>query len=138
MGLLDIPLNPANMIVLPLILGIGIESGVNIVHDFRNQGNRYRRISNSTTVAVVVNSLTTMVGFGALMIANHRGLQSLGRVLTIAMGCCLFSSLVLPNLLLLYRRSTAVEEPENVSLEQPLRLGNLEDPQSSQYGRYAA
>ena len=41
-----------------------------------------------------------MVGFGALMIANHQGLQSLGRVLTIAMGCCLFSSLVLPNLLL--------------------------------------
>jgi hypothetical protein len=41
-----------------------------------------------------------MVGFGALMIASHQGLQSLGRVLTIAMGCCLLSSLVLPNLLL--------------------------------------
>ena len=54
-------------------------------------------------VAVVVNSLTTMVGFGALMIANHRGLQSLGRVLTISMGCCLFSSLLLPNLLVLGR-----------------------------------
>jgi hypothetical protein len=54
-------------------------------------------------VAVVVNSLTTMVGFGALMIATHQGLQSLGRVLTISMGCCLFSSLLLPNLLVLGR-----------------------------------
>ena len=54
-------------------------------------------------VAVAVNSLTTMVGFGALMIANHRGLQSLGRVLTLAMGCCLLCSLLLPNLLVLGR-----------------------------------
>ena len=54
-------------------------------------------------VAVVVNSLTTMVGFGALMIANHQGLQSLGRVLTISMGCCMFNSLLLPNLLVVGR-----------------------------------
>jgi uncharacterized protein len=104
LGALDIALNPANMIVLPLLLGIGIESGVNIVHDFRNQGKGYRQISNSTTVAVVVNSLTSMVGFGALMIADHRGVQSLGRAMTIALGCCLFCSLVLPNILVLYCR----------------------------------
>jgi hypothetical protein len=40
-----------------------------------------------------------MVGFGALMIATHQGLQSLGRVLTISMGCCMFNALLLPNLL---------------------------------------
>jgi hypothetical protein len=101
MGFLDIRLNPANMITLPFILGIGLENGVNIVHDFRRQGPRYRRMSSATSVAVMINSLTTMVGFGALMIANHRGLQSLGRVLTLAMGCCLLCSLLLPNLLVL-------------------------------------
>ena len=37
MGLLDIPLNPANMIVLPLTLGIGMESGVNLLHELRSQ-----------------------------------------------------------------------------------------------------
>ena len=99
MGLLDIPLNPANMIVLPLTLGIGMEDGVNIMHDFRSQGRKYRYVSGSTIVAVVVNSLTTMVGFGALMIANHQGLQSLGRVLTISMACNMFNSLMLPNML---------------------------------------
>jgi hopanoid biosynthesis associated RND transporter like protein HpnN len=137
LGALDIALNPANMIVLPLVLGIGIESGVNIVHDFRNQGKDYRRISNSTTVAVVVNSLTSMVGFGALMIANHRGVQSLGRVMTIAMGCCLFSSLVLPNLLLLYRRAKNARDARNQEAEEspyssPLPLPALEPK------RYAA
>jgi hypothetical protein len=101
MGLLDIPLNPANMIVLPLTLGIGMESGINLLHELRCQRGRYRGPGNAVMVAVVVNSLTTMVGFGALMIANHQGLQSLGRVLTISMGCCLLSSLLLPNLLVL-------------------------------------
>jgi hypothetical protein len=43
-----------------------------------------------------------MVGFGALMIANHQGLQSLGRVLTISMAFNLFNSLMLPNMLALY------------------------------------
>jgi predicted RND superfamily exporter protein len=99
MGLLDIPLNPANIIVLPLTLGIGMESGINLIHEMRCHRGPYRGAGNAVIVAVVVNTLTTMVGFGALMIANHQGLQSLGRVLTISMGCCMFNALLLPNLL---------------------------------------
>ncbi len=38
---------------------------------------------------------TTLVGFGSLMIASHQGLQSLGRVLTLGVTCCLFASLVM-------------------------------------------
>lgn len=99
LGWLDIPLNPANMIVLPLILGIGVDDGVHVIHDFRRQTGRYR-MSPSTASAVLITSLTTMVGFGSLMIASHQGLQSLGRVLTIGVSCCLFTSLVmLPALL---------------------------------------
>jgi predicted RND superfamily exporter protein len=101
MGLLDIALSPANMILLPLMLGLGMDTGINLVHEMRCQGRRYRGAGNPVLVAVVVNSLTTMVGFGALMIANHRGLQGLGRVLTISMGFSILNSLLLPNLLLL-------------------------------------
>lgn len=117
LGLLDIPLNPANMIVLPLLLGIGIDDGVHVVHDFRRQGCRYR-IGPSTANAVLITSLTTMVGFGSLMIADHRGLQSLGRVLTIGVSCCLFSSLViLPAILHLFRRDHAEgEQPQTEEL----------------------
>jgi len=103
MGLLDIPLNQANMIFLPLTLGIGLDTGINLMHEMRSRRGKYQGAGNAVIVAVVVNSLTTMAGFGALMIADHQGLQSLGRVLTIAMGCCLFSSLLLPNLLVLGR-----------------------------------
>jgi uncharacterized protein len=99
MGLLDIPLNPANMIVLPLTLGLGMDTGINLVHEMRCHRGRYAGAGNAVLIAVVVNTLTTMVGFGALMVANHQGLQSLGRALTISMGCNMFNSLVLPNLL---------------------------------------
>ena len=103
MGLLDIPLNPANMIVLPLTLGLGMDTGINLVHEMRNQRGRYRGAGNAVIVAVVVNTLTTMVGFGALMVANPQGLQSLGRVLTISMGFNMLNSLLLPNLLVIGR-----------------------------------
>jgi hopanoid biosynthesis associated RND transporter like protein HpnN len=99
LGWLGIPLNAANMIVLPLILGIGIDDGVHVVHDFRRQGDRYR-LSSSTATAILMTSLTSMVGFGSLMGASHRGLESLGRVLTIGISCCLLTSLAtLPALL---------------------------------------
>ena len=134
MGLLDIPLNPANMIVLPLTLGIGMESGINLLHELRCQRGTYRGAGNAVVVAVAVNSLTTMVGFGALMIANHRGLQSLGRVLTLSMGCCLICSLLLPNLLVL-GRFAGVQEPaddEDADLEDDCRrrLGRRAVPRS--------
>ena len=113
MGLLGIPLNPANMIVLPLVLGIGMESGVNLLHDLRCQGGSYRGAGNAVIVAVVVNSLTTMVGFGALMIATHQGLQSLGRVLTISMGCCMLNALLLPNLLVIGRFASDPQQADD-------------------------
>jgi uncharacterized protein len=115
LGRLGIPLNPANMITLPLIMGIAIDYGVHVVHDFREQRGRYL-ISASTAVAVLVDGLTTLVGFGSLMIASHQGLQSLGRVLTIGISCCMFSSLVLLPLLLTWltwdRKVETVESNE--------------------------
>ena len=117
MGLLDIPLNPANMIVLPLILGIGIDDGVHVVHDFRNQNGRYM-LSRSTATAVLLTSLTTMIGFGSLMIAGHLGLKSLGRVLTIGVNCCLMTSLVMLPALLTWMTSGRSDDLEAVEPKQ--------------------
>jgi hypothetical protein len=101
MGILGIAPNPANMVALPLMLGMGMDNGVNVVHDFLARRGRYQ-MSRATGVAVVLNTLTTLVGFAVLIIADHRGLQSLGRVLTIGMCCCLFSSfIILPSILTL-------------------------------------
>jgi predicted RND superfamily exporter protein len=113
LGWLEIPLNPANLIVLPLILGIGIDDGVHVMHDYLRTTGRYR-VGNSTATAIVLTTATTMVGFGSMMIAHHQGLRSLGQVLTLGMGCCLLTSLLsLPAVLAVMsaHRVSATQEP---------------------------
>lgn len=105
MHLLQLDLNPANLIVLPLLLGIGVDGGVHVVHDFRNQAKRRYRISPSIINSLVLTSMTTMVGFGSMLLAAHRGLYTFGLVLTLGVASCLFMSLIpLPAILTLLDR----------------------------------
>jgi hypothetical protein len=106
MGLLGIDLNPANLIGIPLILGIAVDYGVHIVHDALERPGPYR-ISASTANAVLVDALTTILGFGALMVADHKGLESLGRVLTLGVTACTVTSLVFLPILLSFVRPGA-------------------------------
>jgi predicted RND superfamily exporter protein len=108
---LGVDLNPANLIVLPLILGIGVDDGVHVVHDFREQGRTGYRPTSSTINAIILTSLTSMIGFGSMMIASHRGLYSVGLVLVIGVGSCLLISLVtLPALLTIISRRSRTPE----------------------------
>lgn len=113
MALLSMNLNPANLIVLPLVLGIGVDDGVHVVHDYRRQmksGESEYTISASTINAILLTSLTSMVGFGSLLIASHQGLFSVGLTLMIGVGCCGFISLIpLPAILRLVGSSFAEE-----------------------------
>ena len=117
-GMMGIDLNPANLIVLPLVLGIGVDNGVHIIHDFRSQSGRYQ-ISASTMNAIVLTSLTTIVGFGSMTVAAHRGLNSVGLVLVIGVSSCLFLSVVaLPAGLALVSRGRG-EGAQAVSIPLP-------------------
>lgn len=123
MGFFNIPLNAANLIVLPLILGIGIDDGVHIIHDYRKfyRGGIYR-ISSSTSVSIILTSLTTILSFGTLMLAQHRGLQSLGLVLVIGTTCCWLSSLLLlPAILNLFFTSRPISTEEIATPNAPMR-----------------
>ena len=69
-------------------------------------------VARSTVMAVALNGITTMVGFGSLMVATHHGIFSLGLLLTIGSACGLVASLVvLPVVLRLTTRPTASVEP---------------------------
>ena len=136
MGILEIPLNSANMIGLSLMLGMGMENGVFIMDDHLSQRGRYR-MSPATGVAVMINTLTTMIGYAVLIVADHRGLQSLGRMLTIGMSCCLFNAFIFfPALLVLLTRnreeSRAAERPR----QQVRPLDADTCPASGPYARH--
>ena len=90
----EIPLNPANLIILPLIIGIGVDNGVHVLHDYHSKPNEVYSASPSMVNAITLTQSTSMVGFGSMMISAHRGLHSLGIVLTIGVASCVLMSLV--------------------------------------------
>lgn len=101
MALCGVALNPANMIAFPLILGVGADNGVHVMHDYRVR-NRTRGyvLGLATGRGIMVAALTTILGFGTLMIAQHRGLASLGLALALGVSACMTTALVfLPALL---------------------------------------
>ena len=85
-GPVGLPLNPANMIAFPLILGVGVDNGVHVLHDYLLGGREGAEISYAIGRGVLVKALTTMIGFGTLMISTQRGLAGLGFILTLGVA----------------------------------------------------
>lgn len=95
MGLCGVSLNPANMIALPLIVGVGVDNGVHVLHDYRSRppGVVYR-LGAATGRGVFVAALTTVLGFGTLVTARHAGMASLGLALMLGVSFCMLAALV--------------------------------------------
>lgn len=103
--LLGYRLNPANMIAFPILVGVGIDNAVHILHDFhQRQRHLTYKPGPGTLRGIAVAGLTTVLGFGSLMISTHLGLASLGLMLALGVSSCMvFSVLWLPNLLALHK-----------------------------------
>ncbi|MDP7052219.1 MAG: MMPL family transporter, partial [Verrucomicrobiota bacterium] len=101
MAIVGMPFNPANVMTLPLVIGVGVTSGVHILNRFAEEQSP-AILGRSTGKAILVSALTTVAGFGSLMIADHRGIESLGFVMALGTGTCMMAALVfLPALLTL-------------------------------------
>ena len=98
--LLDAPLNMANILVMPLIFGLGVDSGVHVVDRYRGEGDVPHLMHSSTPRAVVLSALTTVGAFSALALSPHAGTASIGFLLAIAVSLLLvFTVFLLPVLL---------------------------------------
>jgi preprotein translocase subunit SecF len=113
MGWLKIPFNPANIMTLPLVIGIGVTNGIHILNRFAEERTP-GILSRSTGKAVLVSGLTAIAGFGSLMLAKHRGIHSLGCVMAAGIATCMIAALAfLPALLnLLGRKRPLIEKPD--------------------------
>jgi predicted RND superfamily exporter protein len=95
----DLPLNFANVIVLPLVLGIGVDSGIHLVHRHRLHLEA-DVLQTSTARAVFFSALTSLASFATLSLASHRGISSLAGLLVAGLSLVLVCNLiVLPALL---------------------------------------
>ena len=113
--LFDIPFNFADVIVLPLLLGIGVDSGIHLVHRARGAPRGENLLASSAARAVAFSALTTIGSFGTMGLATHLGLATLGRLLTIGVGFTILCNLiVLPSLI-------ALHAPERTRGAEPKR-----------------
>ncbi|EIE00687.1 MMPL family transporter [Leptospira licerasiae] len=123
MAIIDLKLNFMNVLVFPVIIGYGIQNGIYIYYRFREDHDIVKAMA-MVGPAVIASTLTTLVGWSALLLANQRGLHSIGKVATIGIAACLLIALtLLPAILELAYRSRKQEEDEAV----PLGLGPEEE-----------
>ncbi|MFO1153553.1 MAG: MMPL family transporter [Rhodospirillales bacterium] len=117
-----ISLNFANVVVWPLLLGLGVASGIYMVLRDRQEPSAHL-LETSTPRAVFFSALTTIASFGSLAIVKHPGLASMGRLLTLAISLSLISTVVvLPALRVVFvasRRGAAADVEEGVTTPNP-------------------
>lgn len=105
MALLDLPFQFANVIVIPLLLGIGVDSGIHLVHRAEHLKDNADELMGTTTArAVFFSALTTTISFGTLAFSGHRGLSSLGILLSGGMVLTVFTNLIILPAMLKLRR----------------------------------
>ena len=83
-------LNLANFFAIPMLIGLGIDSAIHIIHRFRSDPAH----TAPTIRAVAFTALTTAIGFGALVFADHRGMQSLGLAMGVGSLACMYVACV--------------------------------------------
>ncbi len=95
-----------NVMGIPMIVGIGIDDGVHLLHRYKYEGLKQTPIVlKSTGKAILLTSLTTMAGFGALTIGEYPGFRSLGVLLVLGVGACFLTTvLFLPAIIGLTQR----------------------------------
>ena len=107
---LSMPFNFANVIVLPLLMGLGAANGIHLVSRAREEKSAAAAFSTTTPRAVIFSSLTTIASFGSLAVSGHRGTASMGELLVMSIGLTLICTLiVLPALMQTWSKDKATK-----------------------------
>lgn len=106
----DMPLNFANIIALPLMLGVGVAFKVYFVMAWR--AGQTSLLQSSLTHAVLFSAATTATAFGSLWLSHHPGTASMGRLLALALTCTLIGAVVFQPVLMGKPRAARVSKKE--------------------------
>jgi len=107
---LGIEFNPANIVTLPLIIGIDVAFGVYIVDRYREDG-KLSIFSGSTGKAIIMSSLTSLFGFSSLLVSSFRGMFDIGQLMSLGIAIGLVTAIfILPQILALLKPRPAESE----------------------------
>ncbi|UCE74949.1 MAG: MMPL family transporter [Methanomassiliicoccales archaeon] len=120
---LDISLNMISIMMIPLVVGIGIDDGIHILHRYKEEGKgSIPHVVQNTGKAVLLTTATTCLAFSSFTVAEHPGMRALGQVPVLGLVLALIGALIfLPALVvkILERTSTKTSSLKvAVSLEQ--------------------
>ena len=104
MGLLRVQLNFMNVLALPLIIGIGVDDAVHIIHRYRKE-HSVNFVFTHVGRAILYTSLTTMAAFGSLLLAKYKGYPTFGAVVLIGVTLAFIMTIILTPPLLKYIKS---------------------------------
>jgi predicted RND superfamily exporter protein len=120
MYLTGMKLNFFNIVVLPSVIGIGVDNGVHIYHRYQEEGpGCLYHVLKNTGLAISMTTLTTIAGYSGLILANHPGLNSIGDLAIIGITSTYVTAMILlPALLQFFekRTVTAVEAANRSAL----------------------
>jgi len=121
MVLADLPLTFFNVVVIPLLLGAGVDSGIHLVEQSRHHRKRAEILRTTTARAVLFSALTTTTSFGTLAFSSHLGLSGLGALLAVGMTLTVVCNLVVLPALLARKSATQPWEHDARGAEPVLR-----------------
>ncbi|NTX36770.1 MMPL family transporter [Myxococcus sp. CA033] len=106
MYLFDVQLNFINAVVLPNLLAIAVDNSIHLYHRYEEEGpGSLGKVVRHTGLAAVVATLSNAAGYGALLVANHQGLRSIGQIALLGVVCTFLGTTVFfPALLALLER----------------------------------
>jgi hypothetical protein len=90
--IVGMPLNFANIIALPLLLGVGVAFKIYYILAWRS--GQTNLLQSSLTRAVIWSALTTATAFGSLCLSSHPGTASMGKLLALSLGCTLCAAVL--------------------------------------------
>ena len=106
----DLPLNFANIIALPLLLGVGVAFKIYYIMAWRR--GRTALVQSTLTRAVIFSAMTTATAFGSLWLSSHPGTSSMGKLMALALVCTMAAAVLFQPALMGPPRQTAREDDE--------------------------
>ena len=107
--LIGMPLNFANIIALPLLLGVGVAFKIYYIMAWR--AGQTDLLQSSLTRAVIWSALTTATAFGSLWLSSHPGTSTMGKLMALSLVCTMFAAVLFQPALMGKPRETAAPEP---------------------------